>query len=131
MPTHYDVIVAGVGAMGSATLMQLARRGYRVLGLEKFHIGHQMGSSHGRTRLLRLHYFEGSAYVPMVQRAVALWNETGERVGRKLFHPIGAIDIAPEKSGVVAQSRQACLDHGLAHELMDAPPSAAASRPFG
>jgi sarcosine oxidase len=120
MSNHFDVIVAGVGAMGSSALMQLARRGKRVLGLEKFHLGHQMGSSHGRTRLLRLHYFEGSAYVPMVRRAVEVWNETGKRVGRRLFHPIGAVDIAPEHSGIVQQSLQSCLDHDLRHEVLDA-----------
>jgi sarcosine oxidase len=117
---HYDVIVAGVGAMGSSAVMQLAARGKRVLGIEKFHLGHQMGSSHGRTRLLRLHYFEGSAYVPMVRRAVELWNETGHRYGRTLFHPIGAIDIAPSSAPVVHQSQQACDDHGLRYDLLDA-----------
>jgi sarcosine oxidase len=120
MPSHYDVIIAGIGAMGSSTLMQLALRGKRVLGLEKFSLGHQMGSSHGRTRLLRLHYFEGSAYVPMVRRALDIWNETGARAGRKLFHPIGAVDIAQLDSGVVEKAQRACLDHGLAHDMLDA-----------
>jgi sarcosine oxidase len=119
MFTHFDVIVAGVGAMGSSALMQLARRGKRVLGIEKFHLGHQMGSSHGRTRLLRLHYFEGSAYVPMMKRAVEVWNDTGKRAGRTLFHPIGAVDIAPEGSGIVENARQSCLENGLTHEMLD------------
>ena len=69
MSQVYDVIVIGVGGMGSATCYQLAKRGQRVLGLERFDIPHSMGSSHGDTRMLRLAYFEGQAYVPLVLRA--------------------------------------------------------------
>ena len=65
----YDVIVVGLGAMGSATLFHLARRGVRTLGLEQFDPGHSMGSSHGESRIIRETYFEHPLYVPLVQRA--------------------------------------------------------------
>jgi sarcosine oxidase len=120
MPTHYDVIIAGIGAMGSATMMQLALRGKRVLGLEKFDLGHQMGSSHGRTRLVRAAYFEGSAYVPMVLRAIELWKELGKKVGKPLFHQGGTLDIAPESADIVQKSLQSCLDNNLAYQSFDA-----------
>ncbi len=120
MSMHFDVIVAGLGAMGSATLMQLAERGKRVLGLEKFDLGHGMGSSHGRTRLFRLAYFEGSAYVPMLRRALELWQDTGKRAGKTLLHRSGSLDIAPQGSGVVESALQSCLNNDLAYETFDA-----------
>ncbi len=115
----FDVIVAGVGGMGSAACWHLAKRGQRVLGLERFDLGHGMGSSHGMTRIIRLAYFEGSQYVPMVQRAHQLWDETGKKAGMQLLHVTGSVDLAPEGAGFVESSRQSCLDHGLAHETLD------------
>lgn len=115
----YDVIVAGVGAMGSAACWHLARRGLRVLGLDRFELGHAMGSSHGLTRIIRLAYFEGSHYVPIVRRAHELWAQTGEAAGMKLLHVTGSLDLAPEGEGQVENSLQSCLDHGLEHELLD------------
>lgn len=119
MSKTFDVIVAGVGGMGSATCYQLAKRGVRVLGLEKFEIGHAMGSSHGLTRILRLAYFEGEAYVPLVQRARELWIETGKLTGEPLFFEVGALDIAHEGSGIVEKALEASQAHGLEHELLD------------
>jgi sarcosine oxidase len=115
----YDVIVAGVGAMGSAACWHLAQRGLRVLGLERFDLGHAMGSSHGLNRIIRLAYFEGSYYVPIVRRAHELWRETGDQASLKLLHVTGSIDLAPEGSGPVESSLQSCLDHGLTHERLD------------
>jgi sarcosine oxidase len=120
MTSHsYDVIVAGVGAMGSAACWHLARRGLKVLGLERYDLGHAMGSSHGMTRIIRLAYFEGSHYVPIVRRAHELWQETGTEAGMQLLHVTGSLDLAPEGAGPVESSQQSCLDHGLAHELLD------------
>jgi sarcosine oxidase len=115
----YDVIVAGVGAMGSAACWHLARRGLKVLGLERFDLGHAMGSSHGLTRIIRLAYFEGSHYVPIVRRAHELWAETGAEAGMQLLHVTGSLDLAPEGAGPVESSLQSCLDHGLTHEVLD------------
>jgi sarcosine oxidase len=120
MTNHaYDVIVAGVGAMGSATCWQLAKRGLRVLGLERFDLGHAMGSSHGLSRIIRLAYFEGSHYVPIVRRAHDLWRETGQEAGMQLLHVTGSLDLAPEGAGPVESSLQSCLDHGLVHDVLD------------
>ncbi len=117
--TSYDVIVAGVGAMGSAACWHLAQRGLRVLGLERFDLGHGMGSSHGLSRIIRLAYFEGSHYVPIVKRAHELWAQTGEQAGLKLLHVTGSLDLAPIGAGPVESSLQSCLDHRLEHEQLD------------
>ncbi|WP_439573693.1 N-methyl-L-tryptophan oxidase [Phreatobacter sp.] len=119
MPAH-DVIVAGLGAMGSAAAMQLARRGLNVLGLERFDIPHAMGSSHGVNRIIRLAYFEHPAYVPLLERAYALWRETEARAGEQLLHITGGIDAGAPGGRVVSGSLAACRQHGLAHEVMDA-----------
>ena len=71
----YDVIVIGVGGMGSATCFHLAARGQRVLGLEQFDVPHQLGSSHGVNRIIRLAYAEHPSYVPLLRRAYELWRE--------------------------------------------------------
>ena len=118
MSEVYDVIVVGIGGMGSAACYQLAKRGQRVLGLEKFQIGHAMGSSHGLTRILRLAYFEGEAYVPLVQRARQLWIETGALTGQQLFYEVGALDMAPAGDDIIAQAQQACLAYDLPHEIL-------------
>ncbi len=82
---RYDVIVVGVGGMGSAACWQLARRGQRVLGLERFDIPHAMGSSHGISRIIRLPYYEDPAYVPLLHRAYELWDEAERRAGRRCW----------------------------------------------
>ena len=80
--TH-DVIVAGLGGMGSAAVYQLAGRGQRVLGLERFSPAHDRGSSHGRSRIIRQAYFEGSEYVPLLLRAYELWEQLEEETGQR------------------------------------------------
>ena len=74
MPS-FDVIVLGIGGMGSAALFELARRGRRVLGLEQFQPGHARGSSHGHTRIIRRAYYEHPSYVPLVRRAYDRWHD--------------------------------------------------------
>ena len=71
----FDVVVIGLGAMGSAAVWHLARRSQRVLGLDRFMPGHERGSSHGMSRIIRLGYFEHPAYVPLLKRAYELWGE--------------------------------------------------------
>lgn len=113
---HYDVIVAGVGAMGSAACFHLARRGKRVLGLERFDIPNAMGSSHGVNRIIRLAYAEGTFYVPLLVRAYELWRELQERAGKQLLWTTGYVDIGAE---LVDVSLQSCQEYELRHELMD------------
>src|SRR5918999_3594024 len=91
---RYDVIVIGIGAMGSAACYHLARRGRRVLGLERFDIPHTMGSSHGLTRIIRLAYYEHPSYVPLLRRAYELWRELENGFRERLLHLTGSIDAS-------------------------------------
>ncbi len=116
----HDVIVVGLGGMGSAACWQLARRGERVLGLERFDIGHQMGSSHGLNRIIRLAYFEHPSYVPLLRRAYELWREAEGLAGEQLLFITGSLDAGPIGSRVVEGSLASCRDHDLAHEFLDA-----------
>jgi sarcosine oxidase len=116
----YDVIVAGVGGMGSATCWQLAQRGKRVLGLERFDIPHAMGSSHGQNRIIRLAYFEHPSYVPLLRRAYELWRDAEYAAGERLLFVTGGVDGGPENGRIVEGSLASCREHGLAHEVMDA-----------
>lgn len=116
----FDAIVLGVGGMGSATTYHLARRGARVLGLEQFNIGHDLGSSHGVTRIIRLAYSEGSGYVPMLRRAYTLWREIQRVAREQLLFITGGIDAGPEDGAIVRGSLQSCRDHRLRHEHLDA-----------
>lgn len=115
----YDAVVLGVGGMGSAAAYHLARRGRRVLGLERFDVPHRMGSSHGLTRIIRLAYYESPAYVPLLRRAYQNWREAERAYGERLLFVTGSLDAGPEGSAV-AGSLASCLDHGIAHELLDA-----------
>ena len=81
----YDVIVVGIGGMGSATVWRLARGGKRVLGLEAFDIPNAMGSSHGLTRIIRLPYYESSEYVPLLLRAYQLWSDIESATNTEAF----------------------------------------------
>lgn len=110
----YDVIVVGAGGMGSATAWQLARRGVRVLVLEQFSRGHDLGSSQGDTRLIRKAYFEHPDYVPLLHRAYDLWDELEAESGRSLFHRTGLVLAGhPESSKIIAGVRHAKVAHDL------------------
>lgn len=119
MTQHYDTIVLGLGGMGSATAFHLARRGQRVLGLERYDIPHRMGSSHGLTRIIRLAYYESPHYVPLLRRAFENWREAERLYGEQLLFVTGSIDAGPEDSAVVQGSLGSCLEHGLTHEMLD------------
>jgi sarcosine oxidase len=115
---HFDTIVVGIGGMGSATLWQLARRGQRVLGLERFDLGHAMGSSHGLNRIIRLSYFEHPDYVPLLRRAYELWRETEQLAGEQLLYITGSLDAGLEGGRIVQGSLAACRQHDLPHEFL-------------
>ncbi len=114
----YDVIVVGVGGIGSATLYHLAKRGLNVLGIEQFEIPHEMGSSHGLTRIIRLAYYEDPSYVPLLYRTYDLWRELEAESGKKLFYQTGSIDAGPEDSDVFAGSLESCQEHNLEHDVL-------------
>src|SRR4030095_846839 len=88
--SRYDVIVAGVGGMGSATAYRLARRGRKVLGLERYDVPHEMGSSHGITRIIRLAYYEHPSYVPLLRRAYEVWRDLETLAGEPLLYLTGS-----------------------------------------
>jgi sarcosine oxidase len=109
----YDVIVIGLGAMGSAALDQLARRGARVLGLERFGIPHDQGSSGGDTRLIRKAYFEHPDYVPLLERAYTNWVDLEARSGEQVLYRTGAVYIGRPECELVAGSLASAKLHGL------------------
>jgi sarcosine oxidase len=115
----YDVIVLGLGGMGSATLFHLARRGLRVLGLERFDLVHEYGSSHGLTRIIRLAYWEHPTYVALLRRAYELWRELETLSGERLLYITGSVDAGPEGSSVFDGALKSSELHGLPHEVMD------------
>ncbi len=116
----YDVIVLGVGGMGSATAFELARRGRRVLGLEQFALGHDLGSSHGHTRIIRKAYYEHPDYVPLVLRAYERWRDLERRCGRKLLTECGCLSIGRPDGGLIAGVRESAGLHRLRIEDLDA-----------
>ena len=116
----YDVIVLGLGAMGSAAACHLARRGARVLGLDRFAPPHSNGSSSGKSRIIREAYFEHPAYVPMVQRAYTLWEALERDSGRRLMLETGGLMIGPPEGTLVTGALLSARTHGLQHELMNA-----------
>ena len=118
MSRRFDVIVVGVGGMGSAAAYHLARRGQRVLGLERFDIPHAFGSSHGVTRIIRLAYYEHSAYVPLLRRAYELWRELEALAGEPLLTITGSIDSSGRDRAVFQGSLRACELHDIPHEVL-------------
>ena len=118
--TDFDVAVCGVGAMGSAALYHLARRGVRTVGIEQATPGHDGGSSHGTTRLIRLSYFEHPSYVPLLRHAYALWRDLEQAAGRTLLHRTGILEIGPEDGTLAPATFAATRLHDLPHEMLDA-----------
>jgi sarcosine oxidase len=123
----FDVIVIGLGAMGSATLYQLSRRGAHVAGFDRFSPPHDQGSSHGDTRITRLAIGEGEHYTPLVKRSHTIWRELEEKTGTSLLTQCGELIIssAARKSSVHVErffdnTVAAARKHGVAHELLDA-----------
>jgi sarcosine oxidase len=114
----YDAIVIGLGAMGSATLYHLARRGKRALGIEQFGQGHQLGSSHGDSRIIREQYFEHPLYVPLIQRAYDLWRDLEEESGRSLMTIGGGLMIGPPDGMVVAGTLRSAKQYSLPHDVL-------------
>src|SRR5436190_21649027 len=108
--------------MGAQTCWQLARRGRRVLGLDRYDIPNAMGSSHGVNRIIRLAYFEHPIYVPILRRPYALWRETEQLAGEQLLFITGSLDIGPADSAVIDGSLESFRRHEPAHQLIGAGP---------
>ena len=116
----YDVIVLGLGGMGSAAAASLAAAGLRVLGLERRALAHDYGSSHGGSRIIRKAYFEGEAYVPLLLRAYDLWDRIEAVRGTRLRWRTGGLWLGAPGAPIVEGSRRSAEAHGLAHEVLDA-----------
>ena len=116
----YDVIVIGLGGMGSAAAYHLASRGRRVLGLEQFEPLHERGSSHGLTRIIRLAYHEDPAYVPLLRRAYELWHDLETDAGEQLLITTGSLEGGPEDGPTFRGALEAARLHDLPHEVLDA-----------
>src|SRR5437762_10898771 len=119
MSEKLDVIVVGVGAIGAATCWQLARRGARVLGLDRFEIPNSRGSSHGLSRMIRLAYYEHSDYVPLLRRACENWRELEQACGQKLLHITGGLYMGIAHGELFSGSLRAAEEHRLQHEILD------------
>jgi monomeric sarcosine oxidase len=104
---HYDVVVIGLGAAGSAALHALAKVGVHAAGFDRFAPPHALGASHGETRLLRTAYSEGAFYVPLVKRAVRLWKALERETGTTLFEQSGVVYAGANDNPFIASAREA------------------------
>ena len=126
MQGSYDTIVIGLGAVGAATLWQLARRGQHVLGLDRWDPPHSFGSTHGDTRITRCAIGEGEIYVPLVLRSHELWRELEAETGDDLLTQCGALMLAGGsatavvhgKANFVGRTIAAAERYGIAHEVL-------------
>jgi len=121
----YDVIVVGLGAMGSATVYQLAKAGVNVLGIDQFAPPHKIGSTHGDTRITRLAIGEGMEYVPLVKRSHEIWRELEKETGYELLTQCGGLIMCvgdgygQHNSGDFLQNTYDAADkYGIAHEKL-------------
>jgi sarcosine oxidase len=118
MARNYDVIVVGLGAIGSASAYALAARGLRVLGVDAQQPPHRHGSHHGESRIIRKAYYEHPAYVPLLERAFAAWRELEDRTGAALFRQIGGLMIGLPTGELVPGVLASAREHHLPHELL-------------
>ena len=119
MEPAVDVIVIGLGAMGSATAMHLAERGYRTRAFDHFAPPHKEGSSHGKSRIFRQAYFEDSRYVPLLLRAFELWSKLERDAEQRLLHLSGALVIGKNTGGLVSRSAESARQFHLPHQMLD------------
>jgi len=116
----YDIILAGLGAVGSATAFHLAGRGVRVLGLDRYHPPHALGSSHGGSRVIRETAFEHPRYVPLARRAYENWRRIEAATGVSVLHVTGVLFLGAPDSQIVAGTIASAREHGVANEPLGA-----------
>jgi len=127
MINKFDTIVFGLGAIGSAAIYQLAKRGHKVLGMDQFSPPHNYGSSHGETRIIRQAIGEGEEYVPLVLRSYELWREIENEVGKELLTITGGLTLETQNSEAVMHGRRNFLDQAIScakkfnirHEILE------------
>jgi sarcosine oxidase len=115
-----DVLVVGLGSMGSMALWRLAARGVKAVGFDRFHPPHTMGSHHGGSRIIRTAYYEGPGYVPLARRSFELWRELARASGHDLLTMTGGLHTGPPDSPEFAGALLSAREHGVAHEVLDA-----------
>ena len=123
----YDVVILGLGAMGSAAAYQLAKRGAKVLGLDRFAPPHVLGSSHGDTRITRLAIGEGAHYTPLALRSHEIWQEIEKETGANLLTVTGGLIVSSGSRTAMlhvddffANTVVAAEKHGIAHRILNA-----------
>jgi sarcosine oxidase len=115
---HVDYVVVGLGALGSAAAMELARRGHRVVGLERFELGHSRGASHDTSRILR-HSYHTPAYVRLTQEAYADWARLERDADTLLVSVVGGLDLFPPEPAISPVEYTESLDEvGIAYDLL-------------
>jgi len=114
-----DVIVVGLGTMGSAAAEGLARRGATVIGLDRWAPPHEHGAHSGGTRIMRLAYAEGASYVPLIRRSWELWGELQSRAGQRLLTPHEAVTIGRPDGALLGGVLETVRAHGLDHVTLD------------
>lgn len=119
MRHDFDVIVVGVGTMGSACCAELAKRDVAVLGLERFDIPNAMGAHGGHSRMFRLAYYEHPDYVPLLQRSLEKWRGLNERSGQAVFTPTGGLYAGAPDGELVPGSIRAAEQNGLSYTHLD------------
>jgi len=115
-----DVVVVGLGAMGSATLYALAQRHVRVIGIDRFDPPHERGSSHGESRVFRMAYYEDPAYVPLLRLARQQWRKLEAYTGEKVLTVTGILEAGFPGAPHVANSLRSSIQHDLPHEILRA-----------
>ncbi|MCO8265416.1 N-methyl-L-tryptophan oxidase [Haloferax sp. AB510] len=116
---HFDVIVIGVGGIGSATVYELARSGNDVLGIERHGIPHTKGSSHGHTRMIRRAYHENPEYMAMIDQAYTRWEQLEDEWGEQLLYKTGSIAAGRPSCDLVSGALETCHEHSVPFEKID------------
>lgn len=119
MRKPFDVIVLGLGAMGSAAAYHLASRGVRTLGIEQFTSPHDRGSSHGGSRMIRQAYFESPDYIPLVLRSYDLWRKLEADAGTRLLHITGGLTLGASGGDMVSRTVAAARQHSIPFEVLE------------
>src|SRR5690349_12297380 len=116
---HFDIIVIGVGSMGSSTCYYLAKKGIKVLGLEQFDIPNQLSSHTGQSRIIRKAYYEHPDYVPLLQRAYENWNELEKESGQQIYYKTGLLYAGDPGGDIIQGVKLAAKVHAIEVNLLD------------
>lgn len=117
--TAPDAVIAGLGVTGAATLDALATRGVRAIGLDRHSPPHALGSSHGRTRIIREAYYEHPLYTPLVRHSRELWLALEHDEGVRLLRASGGLSIGPEHGELITGALRSARQHHVPHETLD------------